>query len=193
MIGSMFERRVVRVLTRWVDRPAYPAIVGSAALAATLSMTVPFASLLIVAVLLAPRRWKAIVLWSSLGSAIGAGVLYLVFHHLGWARLFEAYPELTRSRAWADVTRWLSAYGVAALFVIAGLPVPDTPALMFAGIYRLPVVEVLLALFLGKLIKYGVYAGLTAKFPGLLAGHWARYRDLAAPAPKRPQREARRP
>jgi hypothetical protein len=63
---------------------------------------------------------------ASLGAALGAALLYLVFHHLGWARLFDAYPDVVRSSAWSNATRWLSAYGVVALLVIAATPLPLT-------------------------------------------------------------------
>ena len=44
-------------------------------------------------------------MWASLGAALGAALLYLAFHHLGWARLFAAYPDVVRSSAWGDATR----------------------------------------------------------------------------------------
>lgn len=143
----------------------YCAFVGSTAFAMTVSMTIPFGSILAVAVLLVPRRWMAIAAWSSLGSSLGALTLYLGFHHLGWAQFIQAYPEIAASRAWRDATRWVSNYGTYAVFVIAALPVPQTPALIFAGIERLPVAGIWLAVLLGKLIKYGIYAGIVAAFP----------------------------
>ena len=134
-------------------------------------MAVPFSPLLVSAVLMAPGRWKAIAVWSSLGAALGGGLLYLAFHHLGWARLFDAYPDVVRSKAWFDATRWITTYGVATLLLIAALPLPLTPALMFAAVSRLPGGEVLLALWLGKLVKYTVYAWLTAAFPAWALQH----------------------
>ena len=59
----------------------------------------------------------------------------------------------------------MSTYGVLALLVIAATPLPLTPALMFAGISRLPIVEVVLVLWIGKLAKYLVYAWLASRFP----------------------------
>ena len=128
---------------------------------------------LVLAVLMAPRRWISTAVWSSLGAALGAGLLYLGFHHLGWARLLEAYPDVVRSSAWSDASRWLTNYGVTVLLIIAATPLPLTPALMFAGISRLPVVEVLAALWVGKLVKYTAYAWLTSAFPAkvLQFGH----------------------
>jgi uncharacterized membrane protein YdjX (TVP38/TMEM64 family) len=152
------------MLVRGADTRAFPMIVAAVALAATLSMSVPFASLLVAAVLMSPRRWATISLWSS-GAALGSAVLYLVFHHLGWARLFEVYPDVVASAAWRDATAWLARYGIVALLVIAATPLPLTPALMFAAISRLPVAEVILALWVGKLVKYLVYAWLASSFP----------------------------
>lgn len=165
MLHSALESGLMRVLLRRADSRAFPVAVAAVAVAATLSMSVPFAALLVAAVMMARRRWIAVALWASFGSAVGAALLYLVFHHLGWSRLFDAYPEVVRSAAWADATRWLSAYGAASLLFIAATPLPLTPALMFAGISRLPIAEVLSALWLGKLAKYLVYAWLTSRFP----------------------------
>jgi membrane protein YqaA with SNARE-associated domain len=102
---------------------------------------------------------------SSLGSATGGVILYLIVHHLAWSQIMAAYPDLTQSKAWGDATRWVSAYGTWALFGIAATPLPQTPALIFTAVSRLPVPEVFLALFLGKLMKYGVYGYLAAEFP----------------------------
>ncbi len=165
MLRGALESGLMGTLLRRADNRAFPAVVGTVALAATLSMSVPFATLLVAAVLMARRRWVSIAMGASLGAALGAALLYLVFHHLGWARLFDAYPDVVRSSAWNDATRWLSAYGVVALLVIAATPLPLTPGLMFAGISRLPIGEVVLALWIGKLAKYLLYAWLASRFP----------------------------
>ena len=165
MLRGALESGLIRTLVRRADTRSFPVVVAAVAFAATLSMSVPFATLLVTAVLMAPRRWVAISLWSSLGAALGAALLYMIFHHLGWATLYAAYPEVVRSPAWRDASRWLDRYGVAALLVIAATPLPLTPALMFAAISRLPVAEVAVALWLGKMVKYVVYGWLASAFP----------------------------
>ncbi|MDG0855841.1 VTT domain-containing protein [Roseateles puraquae] len=168
MLRRTIENRLLRALSARADRPAFPLVVAGAAAAATLSMSVPFAGLLVAAVLLAPRRWIAIACGASMGAAAGALVLYLVFHHLGWNRFFASYPDIVQSTAWRDATDWLTRYGVGSLLVIAALPLPLTPALIFAAISRLPVGEVILALWMGKLAKYLVYSWATSYFPDRL-------------------------
>jgi membrane protein YqaA with SNARE-associated domain len=166
--------RILLILHGATSLRAYPLLVGTIALLLTVSMTIPFASILIAAVLLRPARWKAIAAVSSLGSAAGGLIIYLFFHHLGWAYVIDSYPDLLQSKAWIDATRWVSAYGIWALLVVAASPLPQTPALIFTAVSRLPPIEVFLALLLGKLLKYGAYAWLAATFPrwfrGTLAG-----------------------
>ena len=128
-------------------------------------MTIPFASILVGAVLLRHHRWKEIVLVSSVGSATGGLILYWLFYYLGWSQIVAAYPDLISSTAWSDATRWVSAYGTWALLGIAALPLPQTPALIFTAMLPLPASKVFLALFVGKLLKYGVYGWLASKFP----------------------------
>ena len=177
MLHGALASGLARALLRRADSRAFPVVVGAVAVAATLSMSVPFATLLVAAVLMVRHRWVAIALWASLGAALGAALLYLVFHHLGWARLFAAYPDVVRSSAWSDATRWLSAYGVTALLVIAATPLPLTPALMFAGLSRLPIAEVVLALWIGKLAKYLMYSWLASRFPERALRHGQRHAD----------------
>lgn len=175
----LIQQAVVRKLGTMVKRgtsgPAYPTLVGTIALGLTVSMSVPFGGVLAVAVLLATTRWRSIVLCSSLGSSLGALVIYLIFHHLGWSQFIAAYPEIAQSNAWRDAARWLAQYGPFALFAISALPLPQTPALMFAGIYRMPVPEVWLAMFLGKLIKYGIYGRIVYEFPERYARRYAHF------------------
>jgi uncharacterized membrane protein YdjX (TVP38/TMEM64 family) len=116
-------------------------------------------------------RWIGIAIFTAIGGTVGAVGLYLAFHHLGWNLLIEWYPEIGSSKAWRDATRWLSEYGSIALFVLMAfpLPLPKTAALAFAGIYRMPIHEVILAIGLGKLLKYFVYAYIVARFPAQFA------------------------
>jgi membrane protein YqaA with SNARE-associated domain len=139
--------------------------VGIIAFLITLSMTIPFSSILIGAVILRHARWKEIVLISSLGSATGGLILYFTFYYLGWSQVAAAYPDLMQSKLWSDATHWVAAYGCWALLGIAAMPLPQTPALIFTALLPLPASEVFSALFLGKLMKYGVYGWLAGKLP----------------------------
>jgi hypothetical protein len=73
-------------LGRALPERTYLLVVAFTAVMVTISMTIPFASILIGAVLLRHEQWKEIVAVSSLGSATGGLILYSIFYYLGWVR-----------------------------------------------------------------------------------------------------------
>lgn len=166
IVGHLQDR-----LNRLCGHPWFPPMVGSCAFAATATTLVPVELLIITTVLMSPRRWLALGVFAAIGSTLAATALYYAFHHLGWEFLLSAYPDLAKSKAWIDATTWLSKYGGVALFVLMAfpLPIPKMPALAFAGIYRLPVLDVILAIGLGKLLKYSIYALVVSRFPTYFA------------------------
>lgn len=167
MIWHAITHSALKSLRRRTQEPSFPPLVGSCAFLATITFALPVELLVAITVLMSPYRWIAIGIFAALGSTLASVALYLAFHHLGWNLLIEWYPDIAKSKAWADATRWLSQYGSSALFVLMAfpLPVPKVPALAFAGIYRMPIYEVLLAIGLGKLLKYNVYALIVSRFP----------------------------
>lgn len=135
------------------------------AMAGTLSATYPVTAVVVAATLLMPRRWSLIATATALGSALGATLLVALCHHLGWAQVYQHFPELSRNTRWIEVMAWTSRYGLPALFLIALSPLPQTPALIFAGIVRHDDLAVFIVMLVGKWLKYGSYAWLTARFP----------------------------
>jgi membrane protein YqaA with SNARE-associated domain len=89
----------------------------------------------------------------------------LLFHQLGWQQLHALYPALLDSPGWRRVAAWTGEYGVVALFVVAALPVPQTPALIFCAIASVPGPDIFFAMLFGKAIKYSVLGALAARFP----------------------------
>ena len=86
--------RLRRLLMFSAGHRYYPAVVALIAFAATLTFSLPFALLLIPAVLLAPRRWLLLGLVSGIASGCGAAALELIFHSLGWQYVIARYPDL---------------------------------------------------------------------------------------------------
>lgn len=187
MIRHAVTHRALAALRHRTEGSGFPPLVGSCAFLATATLTLPVEGLVAVSVLMSPYRWIAIGIFAALGSTLASLALYLAFHHLGWNLLLAWYPDIAKSTAWVDATRWLSQYGSIALFVLMAfpLPVPKIPALAFAGIYRLPILEVLLAIGFGKALKYSAYAFLVSRFPDRFAGLYGDAHAFATPTPAR--------
>ena len=165
MLHHAIEKFSHHVLQGLLSRRLYLLAVLLLAMGCTLSMLIPTTTILVIAVLLDPKRWQTITLWGSTGSAIGGSLLVLLFHHLGWNNIYEHFPDMMTSRSWQEVIAWTAAYGLLALCAIAALPLPQTPALIFCAISAQPLARVFFALLIGKLLKFGVVSATASFFP----------------------------
>ncbi len=186
MIVHATTHKIIGMILTQAERRSFVPLVGLAAFLSTLSMTVPVEWLVVVASLACRRRWIVSASIAAVGSAIASLGFYLAFHHFGWNILIERYPELAGSRAWLQATDWLSRYGLLAIFGLMAvpLPIPKLPMLAVAGIYRMSIPDVFVAIVAGKIFKYLAYAYFTIRFPEALhslTDHWVPLNRLRSP------------
>lgn len=154
-----------RILIFSAGHRYYTAVVAAVAFVSTATFSFPFSIVLIPAVLIAPRRWLALGLICGMASGIGAAVLVELFNHLGQELVVSRFPELVRSQSWQLSSAWLHTYGLYALMLIAGSPIPQTPALLFYALADPSVPGVLVAVGIGKTVKYVSLAWATYRYP----------------------------
>lgn len=159
------SHRIKYWLRRTAHSPWYVPIAGLLCCLAAMSMTVPATAVLVPAVILATPKWRRLVLACAVGSSVAAGIIAGVFQAWDWQKVYAHYPEFAQSEAWLQVLDWMRHYGLWALTAISALPLPQTPALIFCGITQINLPGIVVAIFVGKLIKYGVVAWTVARFP----------------------------
>ena len=167
MIMHAMARRALASVVRQGERPEFAPLLGALSFLATISLALPVEWLVVVGTLTNKRRWLSVAACAATGSSLAAIGLYFAFHHLGWNLLAARYPELAGTRALAQASDWISRYGPLALFGLMALPlpIPKLPMLAVAGLYRLPIQEVVIAIWSGKIIKYTLYAYVVNRFP----------------------------
>ena len=153
------ERLLRRLLRRPVNGPRFLWACLGLALGGTVSAAFPITAALVPAALMAPGRWRQITCAMALGSAIGATLIVFASRHLGWAPLYDQFPEIPSHPGWTRVMLWAAQYGVLALFVVAISPLPQTPILIFFGVAHHDYVSIFAAMLAGKLVKYGTSGG----------------------------------
>lgn len=158
--------RWVGRLQPYADHWWFPPLSGGLCAIATLSLTVPAGPMLIALVALNPRRWRAVVLWSALGSAMAGALFTHTLGHFGSAWISERLPQLAESKHWHYMVSWVTNYGFVTLAAIAASPFTQTPALILAAVLGLPWFEVFGALLIGKGLKYSLVAAITARTTG---------------------------
>jgi membrane protein YqaA with SNARE-associated domain len=155
-----------KILVESAAHRYYPLVVAFFGFVVTLTFSFPFAIALVPAVMLAPKRWFSLGLLSGIASGCGAALLVEIFHHLGWEFVAARYPDLVRVESLQWASDWLKHYGLIALLIIAASPVPQTPALLFYSLVDPSILGVLVAVGIGKALKYTLLTWLTARYPG---------------------------
>lgn len=118
--------------------------------------------LLILLVGSSAHNWWIYVLAATVGSSIGAYLMYRIGVKGGKEGLAKRIPE----RKLAKIYGWSEKYGVGAVAVPAFLPPPFplSPFLLAAGVMKVPKSKFLAAYSGGRLVRYSIVAWLGLKY-----------------------------
>ena len=173
--GIMNKAKLSALIRRLLERSAghryYPLVVALIAFISTATFAFPFIAVLVPAVLIAPRRWLVLGLASGAASGLGGGVLVHLFHYLGQEVVLVRFPELLNTGSWQFISDWLDDYGLAALAVVAASPLPQSPAIFLYSLTNPSLPGVIVAIGVGKTVKYFILAWLTARYPARVIGY----------------------
>ncbi len=162
------NRRVARLIIRAqrrVDRPWFlPALAGLAFIDLFCAV-IPTDGLLISSVLLRPKRWLSMFLWTTTGSGLGAVALSLVVHALGEPLANRLLADAMASPNWIKTTAFLTDHGGWALGAMAFGPLPQQPAVVVCALAQMPLMTIFLAVWIGRGVKYGAFAWAAAYAP----------------------------
>ena len=156
---------VRKILDLSAGHSYYPLVLALIAFVSTATFSFPFVIVLIPAVLLAPRRWLVVGLLAGMASGLGGGVLVEVFQFMGRELVIARYPQLVESKYWQVASEWLHSYGLFALAIIAGSPMPQTPAVFIYSLAEPSTLGAMLSIGAGKTVKYVFLAWLTSHYP----------------------------
>ena len=156
-------RRCVARLHPFAERWWFPPLGAALSAAATLSLTVPVGPVLIALVALNPSRWRAVVVWAVLGSALAGTLFTHLLGHFGMAWIDRQLPQLSASKHWHYLADWAASYGFLTLAAVAASPFAQTPALILGAVLGMQWPTVFGALLLGKGLKYAVVGAATAR------------------------------
>ena len=106
--------------------------------------------------------WPYYAVMATIGSLIGGYITYRLARKGGKEALQRRFPAATLGRGYRTFERW----GFSAIAIPAMLPppVPITPSLLAAGALQYPAKKFLLALTLGRTVRYTLLAFLAARY-----------------------------
>jgi membrane protein YqaA with SNARE-associated domain len=167
----VWARKVTRYSNRWWYGPAMGFILAADAFI----VFIPNEPLIAFGVLAKPRKWLSLGLWMTLGSALGAALLAtLVGNYSDWI-LSHLSQHIYKSKSWHESVRLVNEHGLWGLALVSFSPLPQHAAVILVGLTRMPIWEVFVAVFVGRIAKYLPIAWLAAKSPAVLK-RWKMFR-----------------
>lgn len=167
-----------RHLQHHSNRWWYPPLIGAMAFADLFILVVPTDGILVSAVAIAPHRWIYTGLMVALGSALGATALAHVLQVKGMPYLLHMVPGIEHTKTWLWTNDLMHKWGDWGVAAVAISPLPQHPAVALAAFAGISLFEILVAVFLGRAIKYLFLAWLASHSPKLLNRCWGIKHEL---------------
>ena len=147
----------MRILTGVQHSRTYPVVVSLLAAVSAGTGLYPFGPVLMAAIVIAPRRWRQIYIGSCLGATVGVLAFAWAVELYGLPVVDSMFPGIEQRSDWLQYTHWISHYGWIALLAFAASPAPQMPVLLLSALSHMGLAKIAAAVFVGKLIKYGIY------------------------------------
>lgn len=158
-----------RRIQQYCDRPWYPYLVGVLTFSNNFLLVFPSDAFLISAVLVRPTAWVRAFVIAATGSSLGGLALAALIEWNPEYVMHDLFPWLYQSAKWSTVEPYIHRYGGWALGLVAAVPAPQVPAVVIAALAGVPLHEIFLGLWLGRLLKWGVFAWCASHAPALVA------------------------
>lgn len=168
----------VQYLQKFTDRFWYPQIVGLLALLDAFILIVPTDGLLISSVLLKPKKWIYLSICVTIGSTIGALMLFYIVEKHGLPLILDFYPGINKGSIWNWSEIFFQKYGLLLVFFIAATPLLQHPTIILASLAHAPFFPMFVAVLAGRIIKYFIMAYLSSHSPRLLSKLWGVQAEL---------------
>jgi membrane protein YqaA with SNARE-associated domain len=109
-----------------------------------------------------PELWVYYAVMATLGSVLGGYVTYRIARKGGKETLEKKFSGRTVQRVYRIFDRW--GFGAIAVGALLPPPVPFVPVLFAAGAMQYSVKKFLVAITLGRIVRYSVLAFLAARY-----------------------------
>ncbi len=168
----------VQYLQVYTDRIWYPPLLGFLALIDSFVIIIPTDGLLISSAMLKPKSWANLSFCISIGSTMGAMLLFhlLQTHGLPW--VLEIYPGVNQGSFWLWSETFFLRYGLMLVFFVAATPVIQQPAIILASAAHTPFLPTMFAIFAGRLLKNLIMSYISSHSPRLISKMWGVQNEL---------------
>merc|ERR1719498_1633453 len=163
-------KETVKGFKRFAGAAWFPLFVGalSGLNLFTLVLSGPLVVLFCSAVIANPRRWFTTALANAAGTLVGCVVLVYLIEIRGTDFVKEAFPSTFSSKWWAWTEGKMQSYGTLAAVPVSAMPIILHPLIFFAKLSKMGDTVLLLAILIGRVLKYSIMAQMALTAPRML-------------------------
>ncbi len=131
-------------------------------------LIIPVDGILISSSMLTPKRWLKIGLVTGIGSTLGAILLYALVYKYGVDLINNHFYEITTTKVWQLTESFYLKYGLYVVLFVSLTPFSQQPAIILAGIGKIPLTSLVFMVLLGRGVKYIIMAYIGSHAPHIL-------------------------
>lgn len=135
-------------------------------------LIVPTDAMTVSAVMLEPKKWIRYALLVAVSSSLGAIALAAIVDIYGIDFIHTFFPGLDQTRMWQLTDEFMETYGLLVVFGIALTPLTQPPSVVLAALSHMPLVQIFIAILIGRSLKYLLIAWVSSHAPRLLSKLW---------------------
>lgn len=160
---------MIEKLRFFVDRIWYPPLLGLLAFADVFVIVIPTDGILISSSMLRPKRWLSLAAAITIGSTLALIALAYFVEKEGLPWVLHLYPGIEETSAWAHADSFINRFGLIVVFCLAASPFFQQPTVILSALANTPIIEISVAVFLGRALKYLFLSYAASHAPRLLS------------------------
>lgn len=176
MMGKDKQKRYLQIqikkLQRHTAKKWFALLIGFLAALDNVVIIIPTDGILISSTMLIPRKWFTFALSVTIGSMLGAMLLAFIVESQGLPWLLNHYPELEHTKSWIWSQEFFGSYGLLFVFFVGMSPLMQQPAVILAALANTPLYKLAVVIFLGRLVKFMLFAYIASHSPKYLKKMW---------------------
>ncbi len=161
--------KLMKVIQRYMEKPWYVPFISLLAAADAFVFIFPTDLLLITRVFSKRKDWFWVAFAITTGSALGALALAGVIEHdFQFAARWFGDPSAHPSGHWHRAANFVQQYGAVGVGIVSFSFIPYQLAIIAAATQHVPLLPMFIACWVGRGLKYFIYALLCAYAPHIL-------------------------
>lgn len=175
---SFTFKKTIKKMQRFSNRYWYGPLLTLLAVLDCLIVVIPIDGILISSSMILKRRWFLYACAVTIGSTLGALIVYTVAQDFGIQKILEIYPAIDQTNIWSWTQGFFQNYGVLVIFFVGLFPITQQPALIMAAIGEVSFIPLVLAIFVSRIIKFSIMAFIASHAPRMLNKLWGVRKEL---------------